>query len=154
MSRFNFRLRRVLDLKEQHAKMAAIQVSIAQVRANQAHDAHAALAEIRQAGTEQLTAAHSGYATAGQMRNISFLMDTLDQNLNRAADAVASAQTVVTTAQGALTLAHQARRSLDKLRERQKDQWQHSMSQADRQQMDALALTLHSRPIRNTREES
>lgn len=145
MSQFNFRLQKVLDLKERHAQAAAAQLTNAQVRADEARDAHDALAAIRQAGGAQLAAAHCGTATAGQLQNISYLLEKLDQHVDQAAEVADAAQSGVADAQAEFTLAHQAKRALDRLRERQLGDWQHTLMHSDRQQMDAFALALFTR---------
>jgi flagellar export protein FliJ len=154
MSRFNFRLQKVLDLKERHAQAAATQLSLAQLRADEARDAHDTITAIRQAGGAQLAAAHSGSATAGQLQNINYLLERLDQRVDQAAEVAGVAQSGVDDAQAELTLAHQAKRALDRLRERQLGDWQYTLTQNDRQQMDALALTLHTRRKSHTSEET
>jgi flagellar export protein FliJ len=144
MTRFNFRLQKVLDLKERHAQAAATQLSAAQLRADEARDARDALAAIRQAGGSQLAAAHRE-TTAGQLQNISFLLEKLDQHVDQAAEVANVAQSGVTEAQVEFTLAHQAKRALDRLRERQLGDWQHTLMHDDRQQMDAFALSQFTR---------
>ena len=145
MSRFNFRLQKVLDLKERSAQRAAAQLISAKDRAEEARDALDTLSAIRLAGGAQLAAAHGGSSTVGQIQNISYLLEQLDQRLDSAAHLSESAQTGVATAQQELTLAHQAKRALDRLRERQLGDWQHALSHSDRQHMDALALALFAR---------
>ncbi|MEO8620363.1 MAG: flagellar export protein FliJ [bacterium] len=145
MSNFNFRLQKVLDLKQRHAQAAATRLVVAQHRADDARDAADALASIRHAGSAQLAAAHSGTSTAGQLQNISFLLERLDERRDQAALLAFTAQESVADAQGELTLAHQARRALDRLRERQFGDWQQTLNRNDSQTMDALALTRFAR---------
>lgn len=145
MSRFSFRLQKVLDLKERSAQRAAAQLVVAKDRADDAREAHDQLAAIRDAGGAQLAAAHSGNSTAGQLQNISFLLETLDRHVDHAATIAETAEHGVADAQSELTLAHQAKRALDRLRDRQLGDWQHALSHADRQHMDSLALALFSR---------
>ena len=145
MSRFTFRLQKVLDLKERSAQQAATKLVSAQDRASEAREALDTLAAIRDAGGAQMAAAHGGSSTVGQMQNISYLLDQLDQRVMSAADVAESAQSGVTSAQQELTLAQQAKRALDRLRELQLGDWQHALSHSDRQHMDALALALFAR---------
>jgi flagellar export protein FliJ len=145
MSHFNFRLQKVLDLKERHAQAAAAQLTTAQLRADEARDACLALAAIRQAGGAQLAAAHRGTATAGQIQNSSYLLEKLDQHVDQATEVVDAALSGVANAQAEFTLANQAKRVLDRLRERQFGDWQHTLMHSDRQQMDAFALSVFTR---------
>jgi flagellar export protein FliJ len=144
VSRFNFRLQKVLDLKERLAQAAAAQLVAAHVRAEEARDALVTLAAIREAGGAQLAAAHSG-ATAGQMQNISYLLEKLDLHVDQASEVAEAAQSGLADAQAELTLAHQAKRALDRLRERDLGDWQQTLTQNDRQQMDAIALSRFTR---------
>lgn len=145
MSRFSFRLQKVLDLKERSAQRAAAQLVVAKDRADNAREALDQLSVIRDAGGAQLAAAHNAQSTAGQLRNISFLLERLDQQMDHAAVAAQTAEHGVASAQSELTLAHQAKRALDRLRDRQLGDWQHALSHTDRQHMDSLALALFSR---------
>lgn len=145
MSRFSFRLQKVLDLKERSAQHAAAQLVVAKNRADEAREALDQLAAIREAGGAQLAAAHTGNSTAGQLQNLSFLLEKLDQHVDHAAVAAETADSSVANAQSELTLAHQAKRALDRLRDRQLGDWQHALSHTDRQHMDSLALALFSR---------
>jgi flagellar export protein FliJ len=145
MSRFNFRLQRVLDLKQRHAQAAALQLAAAHARANDARQALQTLSSIRQAGGAQLAAAHSEQATAGQLQNISYVLERMDHRVDQAADVVKAASTQLEGAQSEMTLAQQAKRALDRLRERQLGDWQDGVRHMDRQQMDSLALNLFTR---------
>ncbi len=145
MSRFNFRLQRVLELKEKSEQRAASVLANAQGRADEARSALEALAAVRSAGTVRLAAAHGESATVGQLQNFNFVLEQLDRHVSQAADAASSADSGVADAQAQLTAAHQARRVLDRLRERKKDEWQTAETQSDLHSMDSLALTRFSR---------
>ncbi len=141
MSRFRFRLQKVLELKAKSEQHAASELARVQGLAEQARQSHAALAEMRLSGSEQVASAHGSMVTIGQLQNMGFVLSQLDQHVDHAASGAASAQSVVDGAQAELTAAHQARRVLDRLRDRQKGEWQTAASQADLASMDSLALT-------------
>jgi flagellar FliJ protein len=141
MSRFNFRLQKVLELKEQSEQRAASELARAQDRVDEARAAHETLAAIRAAGAAQLAAAHGESATVGQLQNIGFVLQQLDEHVTQASEVSDSAQSGLRDAQAMLTAAHQERRVLDRLRDRKKDEWQHAETQSDLQHMDSLALT-------------
>lgn len=141
MSRFSFRLQRVLDLKEKVEQEKASELARAQAQSDQAQEALAALAAVRAAGAQQLAAAHGSHLTVGQLQNLGFVLGQIDAQVTRASDDADSAASAVRGAQAELTTALQQRRVLDRLRERQLDQWQHAESHADLQAMDDLALT-------------
>ena len=154
MSRFTFRLQKVLDLKQRHAQAAAMQLAAAHDRANDARQALDALSSIRQAGGAQLAAAHSEHATAGQLQNIAYVLERMDQRVDQASEVVQAAATQVVGAQNDMTLAQQAKRALDRLRERQLGDWHDGMRSMDRQQMDSLALTLFTRHAPQRQDET
>ena len=154
MSRFTFRLQKVLDLKQRHAQAAAMQLAAAHSRANDARQALDALSSIRLAGGAQLAAAHSEHATAGQLQNIAYVLERMDQRVDQAAEVVHAAAAQVAGAQNDMTLAQQAKRALDRLRERQLGDWHDGMRSMDRQQMDSLALTLFTRQAPQRQDET
>ncbi|CAN5909912.1 hypothetical protein BH11GEM2_BH11GEM2_09790 [soil metagenome] len=145
MSRFSFRLQKVLDLKQRAAQAAAMQLATAHARANNARQALETLSSIRQAGGAQLAAAHSEHATAGQLQNIAYVLERMDQRLDQAEEVVQVAAAQVDGAQSDMTLAQQAKRALDRLRDRQLGDWHDGMRHVDRELMDSLALTLFTR---------
>jgi flagellar export protein FliJ len=154
MSQFNFRLQKVLDLRERSAQHAAAQLVTAKDRAQVAQEAHDTLAAIRNAGGAQLAAAHGNAPTVGQIQNLNYLLEQLDQHVDQAAENAESANSGVETAQSELNLAHQAKRALDRLRERQHGDWQHALTYSDRQNMDSLALALYARQASHFTDES
>jgi flagellar FliJ protein len=141
VSRFLFRLQRVLELRAQHEQAVATSLARALDRADETREAHEMLAQIRKAGAEQLSAAHSANVTVGQLQNIGYVLEQLDQHVTMAADSADAARTGVSDAEQELTVAHQARRMLDRLRERQLGEWTQAQSQDDRQRMDTFALS-------------
>lgn len=141
MSRFHFRLQKVLELKAKSEQRAASELARVQDLADQARRSHAALAAMRLSGSEQVASAQGEMPTVGQLQNMGFVLAQLDQHVDHAANGAASAQSVVDGAQAELTAAHQARRVLDRLRDRRRNEWQAAESHADLASMDSLALT-------------
>ncbi len=154
MSRFSFRLQKVLELKEKSEQVAATRLARAQDRADEARTALEALAAVRTAGTARLAAAHGESPTVGQLRNFSFVLEQIDQQVTRAADAATTAESGVVDAQAQLTAAHQARRVLDRLRDKKKDEWQIAETQSDLQSMDDLALTRFSKQNQQSSDDA
>jgi flagellar export protein FliJ len=153
MTRFTFRLQKVLELTELRAQAAASELSAAERRADDARSAQEQIAAVRVAGSEQLAAAHDG-STVGHVQNIAYLLEQMDVHMDRASATADDANANLLGAQSALTLAHQAKRTLDRLRERQLGDWQHAVRQSDNQQMDALALTRFARNRLHLSDES
>jgi flagellar protein FliJ len=145
--RFNFRLQKVLELRERVEQVAAVRVAAAAERAQSARDAHEALAAVRAAGAEEIQRAHAHAPTVGQLSNLAFLLDRLDAHVDVSASEVQAADQVVEHAQGELNLAFQARRVIDRLKERQQEEWRVDVTQADQRTMDELALARYAQRI-------
>ncbi|HYD52180.1 MAG TPA: flagellar export protein FliJ [Gemmatimonadaceae bacterium] len=138
--RFTFRLQQVLEIRERVEQAAAARMAVASERAQAAREAHDALAAVRAAGAEEIQRAHAHAPTVGQLSNLAFVLDRLDAQLSESHGIVQDADAGVEQAQDALQLAYQARRVIDRLRERQHEEWRIDVSQADRLLMDELAL--------------
>lgn len=139
-ARFDFRLQKVLELRERVEQAAAAKMAAASERAQAARDAHEALAAIRSAGAQELQSAHANAPTVGHLANLAFVLDRIDAQLDASEGQLREADAGVEQAQGELTLAFQARRVIDRLRERHHEEWRSDVTQADRTLMDELAL--------------
>jgi flagellar FliJ protein len=146
MTRFTFRLQRLLELREQREQAVARSLADARRSAEAARAARGALQAVRAANAEQLMSAHSAGRTVGDVRQLGYVLDQLDHRIDAAATTVATAEGVVRHAQGALTDAFRERRVLDRLRERHLDVWRATSVQLDRQLMDDIALARFTRP--------
>ena len=141
MTQFLFRLQRLLELRSQQEQKLAESLARALDRVEEAREAQRSLDDVRNASTQQLAAAHGRAATAGQLQNMGFLMEQLDEYLNIAAGAEQEAVANASSAREELVTAHQARRTLDRLRERQYTDHTTAAIKQDQQQMDAFAMT-------------
>lgn len=146
-TRFDFRLQKVLELRERVEQAAAAKMAAATERAQAARAAHDALAAIRSAGAQELQDAHAHAPTVGHLANLAFVLDRIDAQLDASEGVVREADAGVEQAQGELNLAFQARRVIDRLRERHHDEWKHDVTQADRSLMDELALARYVQRI-------
>ncbi len=152
---FKFRLQRVLDLRARTERDAATALVTAQEAADSAHAAQRRLEQARaemaarmQVGMagDGATAAHDAAlpvpgASVGALRNMSFLLDRLDERVASAAAQTTAAQHAVVAHEDALRAAYRDRRTLDRLRERHQDAWRAGEAAQDRAQMDEIALT-------------
>jgi flagellar export protein FliJ len=138
--RFEFRLQKVLEIRERVEQAAAARVAAASERAQAARDAHDAIAAVRAAGAEEIQRAHTQAPTIGQLANLAFVLDRLDAQLSASESVVREADAGVEQAQDELQLAFQARRVIDRLKERHHDEWRSDVTSADRVLMDELAL--------------
>jgi flagellar protein FliJ len=140
MSAFRFRLQRVLELRERVEQTAAARLAAARDEADAAGRALESLHALRAAGVGEIAAAH-GARTAGQMQNLTFLIDRLDGRLEAARGASAAADAAVREREGEFTAAFQERRVLDRLRERREEEWRAETGGEDRRRMDEIALS-------------
>lgn len=140
---FKFRLQRLLDIREQREREAALALSRAEQERETAQAALAAVEAARQAGRERLVAAHGSHGTVGQLHNIAFLLEQLDRQAADASRSVADAEAVTQRMRQALGEAHVERRVLDRLRERHQSDWRDATAHADRELMDGIALSRH-----------
>jgi len=146
MTRFTFRLQRLLELREQREQAVARSLADAERSAEAARAARGALQAVRAANAEQLMSAYPASRTVGDFRHLGYVLDQLDHRIDAAAATVATAEGEVRHAQGALTDAFRERRVLDRLRERHLDVWKAASVQLDRQLMDDIALARFTRP--------
>src|SRR3954462_2619797 len=123
MRQFMFRLQRLLEQRAEQEKRMAVQLSTALDRASEARDAQETLDEVRRASREQLVAAHSNNVTAGQLQNIGFLLEQLDEYVAMASEQSTELEAKAEEAREELVIAHQAKMTLDRLRERRQVEW-------------------------------
>lgn len=138
---FRFRLQKVLELREQNEQDAAARLSAARGEAERARDAAAALQAVRRAGAEKMQSAHGAQASAGLLQHLNFVLQQLDQHIVAADNVCGAAEAKERKSLADYTLAYRDRRVLDTLRERHKDAWRAGEVQADRKEMDSVALS-------------
>jgi flagellar export protein FliJ len=150
MRQFIFRLQRLLEQRAEQEKRLAVALSSALDRASEARDAQETLDEVRRASREQLVAAHSGNVTAGQLQNIGFLLEQLDEYVAMASVESQQAESKAEEAREELIIAHQAKATLDRLRERRHVEWIRTDTMLDQRALDEFALsrfTLNASPL-------
>jgi flagellar FliJ protein len=149
---FRFRLQRVLDLRARTERDAATALVSAQETADAARDAQLRLEQARgelaasmvngmAVDASGATAQAVPGASVGALRNLSFLLDRLDERVASAAQESDAAQHAVSAHEDALRAAYRDRRALDRLRERHLDAWRAGEAAQDRAAMDEIALT-------------
>jgi len=138
---FRFSLQRVLELKARREEAAATALARTRAGAEEARLAREDLEAAREAGALQVAARQGRGPTVGELRNAGFLLQQLDERIERAQTLEREAEARVATSMAALTAASQERRVLDRLREKHLEGWQAQQTQIDRQTMDAIALT-------------
>ncbi|HEY5086931.1 MAG TPA: flagellar export protein FliJ [Gemmatimonadaceae bacterium] len=136
---FRFRLQQVLDLREKQERNLATQLATALGAERAAKDALDGLRAEREAGTEGV---HEGQShSVGELANLAFIMQQLDDQIAGANDTVSAANDSVSEVKEALTEAFKDRRVLDRLRERHQETYRVTAEQTDRRAMDDIALS-------------
>ncbi len=141
MSRFKFRLQRVLELREEAERVRSVALADAQGQASAARETRDAIEEVRAAGHESLTTASNAGTTVGTLQQLQYVLGALDVRLQFANSSVITAESLVRRAQDELHEAFKARHALDTLREKQSEAHRAAAQGADRALMDEIALT-------------
>jgi len=136
---FRFRLQQVLDLREKQERHLATQLAAALGAEREAKDALNGLRAEREAGSETVKEGESH--SVGELANLAFMMQQLDDRIAGANDTVSAANNSVSQVQEALTAAFKDRRVLDRLRERHEETYRATAEQTDRRAMDDIALS-------------
>lgn len=143
MSNFRFSLQKVLEIRRDDELQSAKELAEARQSATQARHAVEELEELRNEGAARLNAAHSNGGRVGHFRNLAFVLESLDVKVGRAAAASVEAEAEVETRLGSYRDAIVRRTSLDQLRERRETEWSAKQADAERKQLDEVALTRH-----------
>lgn len=138
---FKFPLQRVLDLRAKREQEVAAQLAHARAGAEEAQRARASLQDVRSQGAARLAAAQAAPNTIGQLQNLAFVLDRLDQRITESEQTVLAAEDGVRRRMDEFSAAFQDRRVLDRLRERHREAWQVEEVRLDREAMDDIALS-------------
>jgi flagellar FliJ protein len=137
---FKFRLQRVLELRELREQQTATRLAEARTVADAAREATRALEDLRTESVDRLTRTHAAGAPAGELRNVSYVLESLNRKIEEANNRVHVAEEQVRGLADEFSAAVRDRRVLDMLRHRRHDEWKSSEASADRQAMDGIAL--------------
>jgi len=143
MSRFKFRLQRVLDLRERREREMATALAEAQRQAAEARRAHEELESACANGNEHIAGTMAGETgtTAGELQYLSVVLDHLRLQARAAGSVRAEAEVRVEQSTDAVAEAARARQVLERLRNTQHSEWQDGELQAEQRAMDAVALS-------------
>lgn len=145
MSRFRFPLEKVLELRLQEEQRQARIVADARRDANAARQAVQDLEALRKAGRERLTTAHSSGRSVGQLQNLEWVLNRMETELETAHDKARDADREVSARMREFQKAVQDRQSLDRLKDRRRDEWAADQRSREQKTMDEMALTRHVR---------
>ncbi len=139
--RFKFSLQRLLVLREKAEKEAAIQLAQAQRAEESARDAKSALDDRRAEARDAVLPQPGTARTVAELRQAALLVEHLDGTLIGAREAISAAERSVQEQVGELGDRVRDRRVLDRLRERQHDDWKVADDRTEREVMDGIART-------------
>lgn len=141
MSRFRFRLQRVLELREEAERARSIALGAAEGQAVAARDTRDVIQQVRATNQSTLTTASNIGSTVGALQQMQYVLSALDVRLQLANSSVITAESLVRRAQDELRDAFQARHALDVMRDKQSAAHHAAQQSADRALMDEIALT-------------
>ena len=141
MSRFKFRLQRVLELRQEAERARSIALGAAEGQAITARDTRDTIQQVRASNQSTLTTASNTGSTVGALQQMQYVLSALDVRLQLANSSLITAESLVRRAQDELREAFQARHALDVMREKQTAAHRATEQSADRALMDEIALT-------------
>lgn len=133
-----FRLEKLLELRSRREQALAGQLASAEAAARAEHATRDALAALRAQGAGDLLA--TGRRTVGDLHALHAHVERLDGRLAAQHERIAAAETGVAEAQQRLTVAHQERRVLDRLKEKHVARVRRDEADLDRATMDEVAV--------------
>lgn len=145
MPPFRFRLQKVLELRKNLELDAAIHLAAARTDAQEAERARGQLEDVHEAGLQMMAEVHGTGGSAGQLQNLSHILNLIQERILEADAECAQAQGQVDQKLAGLTLAMRERELLVQLRERQRLAWSVVQADTERKQMDEIALGRHLR---------
>jgi len=139
MSRFKFRLQRLLDLRNKKEQEAASAVAMARSVAEAAVEREEDLATRRDATRQEMLPAEGQTVRVSHLHEVAFLVRALDDRVVDARKASEAAERSVQEKLGELGDAMRDRRVLDRLKDRRSEEWRHEDARQEREVMDAIA---------------
>jgi len=139
MSRFKFRLQRLLDLRQKKEHEAASAVAAARSVHEAATRREEELTERRDSTRQELLPAEGQTVRVAELHEIAFLVRALDDRVIDARQASQVAERSVQEKLGELGDAMRDRRILDRLKDRRSDEWRAEDARQEREIMDAIA---------------
>lgn len=145
MSRFRFSLQRLLDLRRQHEHALAREVAVAHHAADTERERHDALRAAEAAARDSLARQTRDGVAIGTLQSWGLAGAHLGEHIEIASARHEAAQAALLEKHDALEAALQARRLLERLRERHLDHHTTETRRRDGTIMDAIALTRFTR---------
>jgi flagellar FliJ protein len=139
MTRFKFRLQRLLDLRRKKEQEAAGGLAQARSVAEAAERREQELAARRDATRQEMLPAEGQTVRVADLHEIAFLVRALDDRVSDAKEASVAAERSVQERVGELSEAMRDRRILDRLKDRRTEEWRAEDARQEREVMDAIA---------------
>ena len=145
MTRFEFKLEKVLDLRKETEQERAQSLAAARREADSARQAMRSLEDLRRDGRERLTRAHGSGRSVGQLQNLEWVIGRLETELEVAQDKVREADAEMVERTRDFQDAVRDRQALDRLRDRKLEGWKTTQAREEQKAMDEVAITRHYR---------
>lgn len=151
---FKFRLQRVLDMRVQSEQDAATRLAAARSEADAALLERLRLEAARDQGIEHASVSTGMQPKVGQLQNLRFLVERLNDEIEVAQQEVEAAAEGVRERLEEYSSAFRERHMIDKLREKALETHRSEEVQADRKAMDSVALSrfIRARAVRRAQE--
>lgn len=139
MSRYSFRLQRLLDLRRKKEQEAAGHVAAARAAATDAERHRDGVTSLRDATRQEMLPAPGQTVRVADLHEVVFRVKALDNQVAGATEATIAAERSVQEKMAALGVAMQHRRVLDRLNERRTEEWRVAEARQERDVMDEIA---------------
>jgi flagellar FliJ protein len=137
--RFTFSLRRLLNLREEAEREAAVELAAAHADEVVARQVKEALDVDRAQARDVLLPAPGQESRVSDLQQVAFLIEQLDTHGENARESVDAAERAVEEKRSHLGEKLRDRRVLDRLQEREREEWRVSGQREDRAVIDDIA---------------
>jgi flagellar export protein FliJ len=144
---FRFRLAPLLDHRKEVEKDRASELASAREAEAHAQRREEDLAALEHAGRTKLRGAHHNGGPAGHLRNLEFILEQVEEQVDGAREAREAAALEVSRTLTDYSAAVMERRMLEKLRERMESSWRADAGRREQSVLDEVAVTRHLRGV-------
>lgn len=142
---FRFPLEKVLEIRLEEEQRQARIVADARRDARAAREAVQNLEALKSASRERIRAAHDAGRAVGQIKNLEWIVQRMEGELQDAESRARDADETVTRCLADFHQAIQDRQSLDRLKDRRREQWATETRVQEQKDMDEVALSRYVR---------
>jgi flagellar FliJ protein len=135
---FRFRLERVLQHRRREVDARSRDVAEALNHVQRAQDRRESVARDLQRHRHEGARQRLGHLDAGALQRLATWQDELSSRVRACEEAVADARAALATAQARLQQAWRDREVLERLRDRQRDEWRHEQARRERRALDEI----------------